>query len=303
MKALKAGKHVLLEKPSTSNAHEAEKVFRNPALNREPSTSPLVLMEAFHTFFHPAFRKFLSLIDRPNVVEANATLELTKGIIAQNDIRFDFNLAGGSLLDCGSYTIQTMRQIFGQEPVECIRAQERKPVGGDERIDEAMSASWKFSNGGVGSIEADMIATAAWPFSHPAFKLPVCRAVHREHLLNDDSISEGQKHVMIKTVTFWNHVMPSVWHRIDVSDHHIIKDKDNANTIKQWTQKTYVKEYGEQASWMTYRHQLEEFVNRIRGRNGPNAWSSCENSIKQMKVIDSAYVKAGLPIRPTRSFE
>ena len=260
-------------------------------------------MEAFHSFFHPAFRKYLSLIDRPNVVEAHATLELTKGIVAQSDIRLDFDLAGGSLMDCGTYAIQAVRQTFGQEPVECTEAQHRKPVGGDERIDEGMSASWNFPSGGLGSIQADMIATAAWPFVHPAFKLPVCKATHREQTVNDEDLAQGHEHVMIKTVTFWNYVMPSVWHRIDIRDHHLIRNKSDGSIIREWSQKAYVKEYGEQASWMTYRHQLEEFVNRIRGREGPNAWSSCEDSIGQMKVIDSAYIKARLPVRPSTSLK
>ena len=305
LKALKAGKHVLLEKPSTSNAQEAEKVFRSPLLERqkpEGREKSLVLMEAFHTFFHPAFEKYLSLIDRPNIVEAHASLELMQGIIAPNDIRFDFGLAGGSLMDCGTYAVHALRQTFGQEPVECTEASPRRPIGGDERIDEAMTATWTFPNGGIGSVSADLITTAKFPFSHPSFRLPICKAVHREVTVYDDTLAEGQEHVMTKTVIFWNYVTPSVWHRIDVFDHHIIRNQGNKNIVKQWTQKSYVKEYGEQASWMTYRHQLEEFVNRIRGGKGSHAWNNYENSIKQMKVIDSAYVKAGLPIRPSSTF-
>jgi len=42
MKALKAGKHVLLEKPATNTSEEAAKIF---ALAKEKN---LVLLEAFH---------------------------------------------------------------------------------------------------------------------------------------------------------------------------------------------------------------------------------------------------------------
>ena len=37
--------------------------------------SPAVLLEALHTNFHPAFRKFLGLIEPTNVIEVHATLQ------------------------------------------------------------------------------------------------------------------------------------------------------------------------------------------------------------------------------------
>lgn len=61
LKALAKGKHVLLEKPSTSNAEEAEILFRSPLLS-QPNAP--VLMEAFHSRFSPAFDLFRTLLDR-----------------------------------------------------------------------------------------------------------------------------------------------------------------------------------------------------------------------------------------------
>ncbi|KAJ4612720.1 hypothetical protein HRR85_004301 [Exophiala dermatitidis] len=56
-KTLKAGKHVLLEKPFTSNGAEAE------ALVREAEQANRVLEEAFHWQFHPAAHLFRSLLE------------------------------------------------------------------------------------------------------------------------------------------------------------------------------------------------------------------------------------------------
>jgi hypothetical protein len=42
-------------------------------------------------------------------------------------------------------------------------------------------------------------------------------------------------------------------------------------------------------------------VNKVRGREESGVWMDGEDSIKQMAMIDSAYEKAGLPIRPTSS--
>ncbi len=125
LKSLKAGKHVLLEKPSTSNAVEAESLFRSNLFaqeHRDGGTDNLpVLMEAFHTLFHPAFTKFLGLIEPKSVVEGLATLELMKGLVTiEGDIRMDYDLAGGSLMDAGTYAILAIRHIFQEEPVECI---------------------------------------------------------------------------------------------------------------------------------------------------------------------------------------
>lgn len=125
LKSLRAGKHVLLEKPSTSNAIEAECLFRSNLFSPEHSNgengSLPVLLEAFHTLFHPAFQKFLGLIEPSNVAEGHASLELMKGFITlEGDIRMDYGLSGGCLMDCGTYTVLALRRIFQDEPEECV---------------------------------------------------------------------------------------------------------------------------------------------------------------------------------------
>ena len=133
----------------------------------------------------------------------------------------------------------------------------------------------------------------------PRMPTPMCSAKHRQVLLPDDTLSKTQEHAMEKIVTFWAYVIPTFWHRIDVEEHHMVRNKADQKVIRQWATTSYVKHYGEHASWTTYRWQLEEFVNRIRKRSGSGAWMEAEDSINQMRMIDSAYTKAGLPVRPT----
>ena len=314
LKALKAGKHVLLEKPSCSNSVEAEKLFRSALLTqqgRNAGPGQLVLLEAFHSWFHPAVHKYHSLVDSGTVVEAFATLPIPKGIVGKEDIRFDFGLGGGCLMDAGTYCVRMLRQIFGDEPAECLDVQTRPPghKGGDERVDESVAAKWRWRNGGVGTMEANMVTAGGYwlPWltsSWPAVGIPMCRATHRETMVEDGTLPEGKEHVMSKTVTMWNFIMPSFWHRIDVVETHTLRDKsDKAKVVKTWQDTKTVKEYGEgeRASWTTYRWQLEEFVNRVRGRE-VGAWVDGEDSIKQMRVLDGGYEKAGLPLRPTSGF-
>lgn len=137
--------------------------------------------------------------------------------------------------------------------------------------------------------------TGKWP----RFATPVCFAKHREVVLADGTLPETQEHAVQKTVTFWAFIIPTFWHRIDVEEHHTVRNKADKKVTKKWTETSYVKEYSEHPSWTTYRWQLEEFVNKIRKRPGSGVWMDAGDSIKQMKMIDSGYMKAGLPLRPT----
>jgi hypothetical protein len=48
---------------------------------------------------------------------------------------------------------------------------------------------------------------------------------------------------------------------------------------------------------------LEEFINKIKGRQGSAVWIDGEESIAQMETIDRTYEKAGLEPRPSGDFE
>jgi hypothetical protein len=52
---------------------------------------------------------------------------------------------------------------------------------------------------------------------------------------------------------------------------------------------------------MSFRYQLEAFVNRVKGRETAY-WIEREDSLSQMKMLDMAYKKSGLGIRPTSKY-
>ena len=317
MKALKAGKHVLLEKPSASNAVMARNLFRHPRVaeqekNQLHGGGSLILLDAVHVRFHPAWQKFLSLIESPIVAEVISTHHLPKGSLPNDDIRFQYALAGGCLMDFGSYNVQTLRQVFGTEPVECITAHARlMPTGLDQNIDQAFSASWRFPNGGIGSIISDFAAMGGYYFpwltdNWPAIKLPMCSVKHREQIVQRiDLQQQDMEEAITKTVTIWNLTFAWIWHRIDVVEEHVLRHQKDGHIERRWTERKYVKKYDDgshDASWTTYRHQLEQFVNKVRGRRGSGVWVDGEDSIQQMEMIDGAYKKAGLPVRPDSSY-
>ena len=302
-KALAAGKHVLLEKPSTNNAEEAAALIT--------SSSPPVLLEAVHNLFHPAVRKFLTLIDSEKVEEAHASLSLPKGYLGPNDIRLNFSLGGGATMDCGTYCIQILRKIFRAEPVECVEARARQagfPASGAE-VDEAMRAKLRFPSEGTGTIDADLRKKGGYWFpwltgNWGKVASPVARARERERIIGDVSVGEGEEHAIVREVILWNFIAPFFWHRIDVVDEHTVRVEESGKIIKQWKQKAVIQEYGPPGKefWTSYRWQLEAFVDKIKGRDEVGVWVSGEDSIKQMKAIDMVYEKAGLPLRPTSEY-
>jgi predicted dehydrogenase len=314
IKALKAGKHVLVEKPVTSNAIEAKALFDfHTSL---PADSRPVLLEAFHYRFHPAWTSFLSLISSKDVERVDASFTVFSGFFSSNNIRFNYDLAGGALMDIGTYSISALRGVFAAEPTECVSAEATvlSGAGEDKRCDESFKAEFKFPNGGVGTISASLRATS-W-FGLPGIEQPSLVVRQKEVVVDDEVEVDGDGvHVVQRTamISWWPG--PHYWHSINIEDAHSVKDAADGKTLKSWTEKKTKKAYvwdtagtdgqvrtGE-VYWSTYRHMLEQFVNRIKGRPGSGAWIDADESINQMRAIDQTYEKAGLPVRPTSAYK
>jgi len=149
--------------------------------------------------------------------------------------------------------------------------------------------------------------------------IPRAYVTLRPLVVEDNSLPAGQEKVRMRKVAFHNFMISNWWHRIDVQDEFIVRKKVDQNksdrgsdgVIKSWTEKTSKKVYtfhdmgidqpGE-PWWLSYRHQLEQLVNRIRGRPGTGLWLDGEDSIGRMKMLDMVYEKSPLPVRPTSRF-
>lgn len=320
LRSLQAGKHILLEKPSCSNAEEARMLFNHP-LATGPN-SP-VLLEAFHYRFHPAWQKFLSLIhDDPlssPIQHAYSQQYLVKGAFPKDDIRFNYSLSGGALMDFGTYNVSCLRQILRSE-MEVVDASYRGRTverEGDEQIDQAIRANYKTASGSTAEFVADLASSGGWPAflpsswtqNWPSMGWPKCVVELKEKEVEaDQSVGTGELHTVQRKVTFWNHLAPSIYHRIDVVDTHAVRSE--GSVVRTWIDRQTIKAYHWLNKdnlvnvdwWPTYRYQLEEFVNRIRGRPGSGVWVDGADSIGQMEAIDYTYAKAGLKPRPTSQF-
>jgi predicted dehydrogenase len=150
--ALRAGKHVLCEKPFAINTAQAQEMFD------VAQQQGLVLVEAFMYRSHPltlAVQKAVAegVIGDVKLIRTSFCYRTTK--IAGN-VRFDPELAGGCLMDVGCYCINFSRLFAGDEPVRVQGCGHFHPSGVDDRV----VASMEFANGILASFSCGMSAQA-----------------------------------------------------------------------------------------------------------------------------------------------
>ena len=112
IKALRAGKHVLVEKPIALNSIEAQKL-----LDESKKHPKLKIMEAFMYKYHPQWIKAKNMIDQGEI----GKLKMIQSSFSffdddPNSIVNKKELGGGSLMDIGCYPISISRYLFNDEP-------------------------------------------------------------------------------------------------------------------------------------------------------------------------------------------
>jgi predicted dehydrogenase len=147
LKAIAAGKHVLCEKPFTSNAVEAQAVAEAAA------ASGLVVMEAFHYRHHPLAARMREICTSGELGTIGSVhVAMCFPLPRFSDIRYSYPLGGGAMMDAGSYTINCLR-LLGDGPPEVITAHATQH---SPDIDRAMTAQLRFPDGAEGRITASM---------------------------------------------------------------------------------------------------------------------------------------------------
>ena len=147
IKALRAGKHVLCEKPFASNAEQAAEMVE------VADDEGRVLGEAFHHRHHPMFQRIVDVIASGVIGEVTRSESYFNIAIPRPDIRWDYATSGGSLMDLGCYATIWTRHTVGEEPTIA----EAEATVGPENIDGAIWAEMAFPGGATGRIESSMI--------------------------------------------------------------------------------------------------------------------------------------------------
>jgi xylose dehydrogenase (NAD/NADP) len=150
--ALKAGKHVLCEKPFAVTVAEAEEMFDAAA------AAGRVVIEAFMYRCHPltiAVKKAVDagVIGKVKLIRTSFSYRTTK--VAGN-VRFQPGLAGGCLMDVGCYCINFSRFIAGAEPVRSHIELHRHASG----VDDAAIGTLVFPGDTMAIFSAGMAAQA-----------------------------------------------------------------------------------------------------------------------------------------------
>jgi predicted dehydrogenase len=146
LKAIAAGKHVLCEKPFASNAAEAGLVADAAA------ASGLVVMEAMHYRYHPLIRRLREVVRTLGAVRyIQCWTSFAIGDPA--DIRYDYALGGGALMDGGCYAIDAIRLVASEigEPTVAAAVADTEPGG---LVDRATAARLTFPGGATAWFES-----------------------------------------------------------------------------------------------------------------------------------------------------
>jgi predicted dehydrogenase len=155
LRALAAGKHVLCEKPFTSNEAEAREVADAAA------KSGLVVMEAYHYRYHPLAERIRALTHDGTLGDLeHAHVAMCFPLPKFSDIRYSYPLGGGTSMDC-CYAVHVLRLLGSGEPT----VQSAKPLLHGADIDRAMEATYSFADGSTGSTSTSMWSRKLLKFS------------------------------------------------------------------------------------------------------------------------------------------
>jgi predicted dehydrogenase len=143
IRALEAGKHVLVEKPLSEDPAEVERAFD------VADGAGLVLTEGFMYRHQPQAIRLKEFVDEGavgtlRVVRAQFSFTLNR----PGDVRLSPELGGGALLDVGTYCVNVSRHVAG-EPVSAQAEQ----VVGETGVDVRFCAVMRFEGDVLGHFD------------------------------------------------------------------------------------------------------------------------------------------------------
>ena len=129
IKSLNNNKHVLCEKAITVNERELEEALK---IAREKN---LVLEEAMTLFHMPLYEKVIKKINKEDLGKVNM-VQVSFGSFKEYDENnrfFNLDLAGGALLDIGTYAVSFARYFLSSMPEEILSTVKKAKTGVDEK--------------------------------------------------------------------------------------------------------------------------------------------------------------------------
>jgi D-xylose 1-dehydrogenase (NADP+, D-xylono-1,5-lactone-forming) len=158
IKALGAGKHVLVEKPFAMNASEAE------AMAEAAQHHNRQLMEAFMYRFHPRSQRIKQLVEQGaigqiSLIRSTFTFPVKRD--GSNERLFLPEMGGGSLWDVGCYGVSVARWLLCEEPIT-VSAQ---AVYSESGVDINFIGTLRFASSALAVVESSFTAALQQTFS------------------------------------------------------------------------------------------------------------------------------------------
>ncbi len=158
IKAVRAGKHVLVEKPIALSAYDADAIFY------EAKKAGVFAGEAYMYRLHPQTAKIIELVKSGVIGEVRiirTSFGFNMGGFKPEHRLFANDAAGGGILDVGGYPVSMARLIAGAVADKPVLEPE-KVAGvaqlGQSGVDEWASAVLKFPNGIVAEVSCSIMA-------------------------------------------------------------------------------------------------------------------------------------------------
>ncbi len=158
IKAIRAGKNVLVEKPIALSAYDADAIFH------EAKKAGVFAGEAYMYRLHPQTAKLLELVKARAVGDIRiirSSFGFNMGSFRADHRLFANETAGGGILDVGGYPVSMVRMIAGTVDGKPF-AEPEKVAGaahlGQSGVDEWASAVLKFANGIVAEVSCSIMA-------------------------------------------------------------------------------------------------------------------------------------------------
>ena len=262
--ALRAGKHVLLEKPLTNNADEARALAELARRQRR------VLVEGYHWRHHALVARVKALVAEDGELGPVRALEVGAGMISGDGLRsllglgagasgrsakMDVALGGGNFMGQGCYAVSVARELLG-EPERVVRAAMVEDSPGS-RADVAAEAELAFAGGATATLRS----SATTPFGF--------------HL---------RARCERGTLDVTNYLFPFLYHAIGVRP--------------DGGRQRYEKAHSAPAGTTTFDLQLAAFAAAVRDGAAPPGHGA-DDAVRNMAVIDEIYEAAGLGKRPS----
>ncbi|MBA9071112.1 putative dehydrogenase [Methylobacterium sp. RAS18] len=139
--ALKAGIHVLVEKPLEISTEKCREIMAVQA------SSSAKLMVAYRLHFEPATLATIDLIRSGKLGEILTFSSTFTQMVSPEDHRAKNGVVAGPIFDVGPYPINAVRFLFGDEPTEVVSAVGvRHPEAGFGDFDDTVAVTLRFPN-------------------------------------------------------------------------------------------------------------------------------------------------------------